>query len=214
MGGRQSQEPSPSPVEVTHHAPSSSHLPALSEYPHLRPALRPHSHGPPRNTLYPFEEDLPPSPSRPAPRTSAEQLMELDIALTTLQHRLQARRGAHERPQGHRHHIHIAPHPSSLNSGLPLLFFRQIATLQCPLCSKDVLSSEMEAHMAQCVTRPRVTYNADTLTQESGECSICLDDLLPGEEIARLPCLCIYHLKCTQQWFKVSQTCPEHPDLA
>lgn len=88
--------------------------------------------------------------------------------------------------------------------------------------------------MVQCMTRPRVTYNgthtdsphvhitlsvcvpytADTLKQDAGECSICLDDMLigmhmntrfltygqllstlSGEEIARLPCLCIYHLK-------------------
>jgi hypothetical protein len=55
--------------------------------------------------------------------------------------------------------------------------------------------------------------------------------MVPGEEIVRLPCLCIYHLKyvrnvchkdlfwspyyrCAKKWFKVSQTCPEHPDLA
>lgn len=69
--------------------------------------------------------------------------------------------------------------------------------LQCPLCSKDVPSSEMQAHTAQCITRPRVTYNGiinsnisnqlllydiieDTITQEAGECSICLDDMSPG----------------------------------
>ena len=51
--------------------------------------------------------------------------------------------------------------------------------------------------MAQCISRPRVTYNgvssglitslmlvvssvADTLEQSSGECSICLEDMLPG----------------------------------
>jgi hypothetical protein len=33
----------------------------------------------------------------------------------------------------------------------------------------------------------------DTLTEEKGECVICLDDLLVGQKIARLPCLCIYH---------------------
>ena len=59
-----------------------------------------------------------------------------------------------------------------------------------------------------------VPFTADTLKQDAGECSICLDDMLigmymnthlltygqllstlSGEEIARLPCLCIYHLK-------------------
>jgi E3 ubiquitin-protein ligase ZNRF1/2 len=33
----------------------------------------------------------------------------------------------------------------------------------------------------------------DTLTEDKGECVICLDDLLIGQKIARLPCLCIYH---------------------
>ena len=51
--------------------------------------------------------------------------------------------------------------------------------------------------MSQCMSRPRVTYNGessvshvphfplflfpvDTLAQDSGECSICLDDMVPG----------------------------------
>jgi len=33
----------------------------------------------------------------------------------------------------------------------------------------------------------------DILTEDKGECVICLDDLSQGNIIARLPCLCIYH---------------------
>lgn len=33
----------------------------------------------------------------------------------------------------------------------------------------------------------------DVLTDAKGECVICLEDLSPGDVIARLPCLCIYH---------------------
>ena len=35
----------------------------------------------------------------------------------------------------------------------------------------------------------------DVLTEDKGECVICLEDMLNGEKIARLPCLCIYHKK-------------------
>ena len=35
----------------------------------------------------------------------------------------------------------------------------------------------------------------DILADEKGECVICLEDLQPGDVIARLPCLCIYHKK-------------------
>lgn len=34
---------------------------------------------------------------------------------------------------------------------------------------------------------------ADVLSKDSGECSICLEDLVQGETIARLACLCVYH---------------------
>lgn len=33
----------------------------------------------------------------------------------------------------------------------------------------------------------------DVLTDAKGECVICLEELNPGDVIARLPCLCIYH---------------------
>lgn len=36
-------------------------------------------------------------------------------------------------------------------------------------------------------------FTADVLNKDSGECSICLEDLVQGETIARLACLCIYH---------------------
>lgn len=35
----------------------------------------------------------------------------------------------------------------------------------------------------------------DILSDEKGECVICLEELQPGDVIARLPCLCIYHKK-------------------
>lgn len=35
----------------------------------------------------------------------------------------------------------------------------------------------------------------DTLTEDKGECVICLEELAKGDTIARLPCLCIYHKK-------------------
>lgn len=30
--------------------------------------------------------------------------------------------------------------------------------------------------------------------------------------IARLPCLCVYHKSCTDSWFEVNRSCPEHPE--
>ncbi|KAK6051829.1 hypothetical protein COOONC_10667 [Cooperia oncophora] len=33
----------------------------------------------------------------------------------------------------------------------------------------------------------------DVLTEDKGECTICLEEMLTGAVIARLPCLCIYH---------------------
>ncbi|CAL8070707.1 unnamed protein product [Calicophoron daubneyi] len=59
----------------------------------------------------------------------------------------------------------------------------------------------------------RVTYNVDRLTRNEGECPICLEDLSEGDVIARLPCLCIYHKKCIDSWFRRRPVCPVHPGI-
>ncbi|XP_070777706.1 E3 ubiquitin-protein ligase ZNRF2-like isoform X2 [Enoplosus armatus] len=51
----------------------------------------------------------------------------------------------------------------------------------------------------------------DVLSRDSGECAICLEELEQGDTIARLPCLCIYHKGCIDEWFEVNRSCPEHP---
>ncbi|KAJ8273167.1 hypothetical protein GJAV_G00098380 [Gymnothorax javanicus] len=82
---------------------------------------------------------------------------------------------------------------------------------KCPVCSKFVASDEMDLHLVICLTKPRITYNEDVLTKDSGECAICLEELVQGDTIARLPCLCIYHKGCIDEWFEVNRSCPEHP---
>ncbi|XP_051720975.1 E3 ubiquitin-protein ligase znrf2 isoform X3 [Ctenopharyngodon idella] len=54
-------------------------------------------------------------------------------------------------------------------------------------------------------------FGEDVLAKDTGECAICLEDLVQGDTIARLPCLCIYHKGCIDEWFEVNRSCPEHP---
>ncbi|XP_051059229.1 E3 ubiquitin-protein ligase ZNRF2 [Phodopus roborovskii] len=82
---------------------------------------------------------------------------------------------------------------------------------KCPVCSKFVPSDEMDLHLVMCLTKPRITYNEDVLSKDTGECAICLEELQQGDTIARLPCLCIYHKGCIDEWFEVNRSCPEHP---
>ncbi|XP_017309689.1 E3 ubiquitin-protein ligase znrf2-like [Ictalurus punctatus] len=85
------------------------------------------------------------------------------------------------------------------------------AGFNCPVCSKFVASDEIDLHLVMCLTKPRLSYNEDVLMKDSGECAICLDDMVQGDTIARLPCLCIYHKGCIDEWFEVNRSCPEHP---
>ncbi|XP_055846702.1 E3 ubiquitin-protein ligase znrf2 [Episyrphus balteatus] len=83
--------------------------------------------------------------------------------------------------------------------------------IKCPVCSKFVLPDDIECHLVMCLTKPRLSYNEDVLTDAKGECVICLEELNPGDVIARLPCLCVYHKGCIDRWFEVNRSCPEHP---
>ncbi|XP_001198564.2 E3 ubiquitin-protein ligase znrf2 [Strongylocentrotus purpuratus] len=84
--------------------------------------------------------------------------------------------------------------------------------IKCPVCSKFVGADNIELHLLACLTKPRIVYNEDVLTLDSGECVICLEDMLQGDTIARLPCLCIYHKSCIDSWFERNRSCPEHPN--
>nr|XP_033799239.1 E3 ubiquitin-protein ligase ZNRF1 [Geotrypetes seraphini] len=104
---------------------------------------------------------------------------------------------------------------ASLADALPLhitpRWFSSHSGFKCPICSKSVASDEMEMHFIMCLSKPRLSYNDDVLTKDAGECVICLEELLQGDTIARLPCLCIYHKSCIDSWFEVNRSCPEHP---
>ncbi|XP_075683252.1 E3 ubiquitin-protein ligase ZNRF2 isoform X1 [Rhinoderma darwinii] len=113
--------------------------------------------------------------------------------------------GGRERtPGGGGSRLLIGSLPSHLS---PHLF----GGFKCPVCSKFIPTDEMDLHLVMCLTKPRITYNEDVLGKDAGECTICLEDLQQGDTIARLPCLCIYHKGCIDEWFEVNRSCPEHP---
>jgi hypothetical protein len=90
-------------------------------------------------------------------------------------------------------------------------FLIALRDVHCPVCNKTIPNDTFDKHIIQCLSKPRIDYNEDTLTEDKGECVICLDDLLVGHKIARLPCLCIYHKSCIDNWFRINRSCPEHP---
>lgn len=97
------------------------------------------------------------------------------------------------------------------SSSLPLHIFA-LRDIKCPVCHKMIPADNVECHLVMCLTKPRINYNEDVLNEDKEECVICLEELRQGDVIARLPCLCIYHKSCIDQWFKVNRSCPEHPD--
>ncbi|KAM9824477.1 E3 ubiquitin-protein ligase znrf2-like [Neosynchiropus ocellatus] len=105
-------------------------------------------------------------------------------------------------PEGHR--LLIGSLPAHLSPHI-------LAGFHCPLCSKFMPSDEIEKHLLMCFSKTRLSYNKDILSRDSGECTICLEELEQGDTIARLPCLCIYHKGCIDEWFEVNRSCPEHP---
>ncbi|XP_076449695.1 E3 ubiquitin-protein ligase znrf2-like [Babylonia areolata] len=99
----------------------------------------------------------------------------------------------------------------NLARSLPVHLFA-LQGIKCPVCSKSIPTDDVECHLVMCLTKPRINYNEDVLTEDKGECVICFDDLVKGDTIARLPCLCIYHKGCIDKWFEKNRSCPEHPN--
>ncbi|KAM9500764.1 uncharacterized protein Hap1MRO34_005522 isoform 2-T2 [Clarias gariepinus] len=89
--------------------------------------------------------------------------------------------------------------------------YRVRHSVRCPFCTRTFPGGRIEEHLLTCLTSPPLPYNTDVLSKDSGECSICLEELLQGDTIARLACLCVYHKKCIDSWSSVKPCCPEHP---
>ncbi|KAL8585457.1 E3 ubiquitin-protein ligase znrf2 [Nucella lapillus] len=98
-----------------------------------------------------------------------------------------------------------------LARSLPMHLFA-LQGIKCPVCSKSIPADDVECHLVMCLTKPRINYNEDILDEDKGECVICFEDLVEGDTIARLPCLCIYHKGCIDKWFEKNRSCPEHPN--
>ena len=41
------------------------------------------------------------------------------------------------------------------------------------------------------------------------DCAVCLDDFAVGNQLRRLPCLCVYHVACIDEWLQQSKLCPK-----
>lgn len=131
-------------------------------------------------------------------------------------HRRHSTQNRHRSSTGRFRSNHESDEPSTEDDSpqtrrhIPRIFIA-LRDISCPVCHKTIPSDSFDKHILQCLAKPRVDYNEDTLTEDKGECVICLDDLLVGQKIARLPCLCIYHKSCIDNWFRINRTCPEHP---
>ncbi|TSL47671.1 E3 ubiquitin-protein ligase ZNRF2 [Bagarius yarrelli] len=71
--------------------------------------------------------------------------------------------------------------------------YRVRHSIRCPFCTRMYPGGCIEEHLLTCLTSPALPYNTDVLSKDSGECCICLEELLQGDTIARLACLCVYH---------------------
>lgn len=97
----------------------------------------------------------------------------------------------------------------------------------CPICNFDLTKLPTEesshSHVEDCLrkasdiqqhigspeevespafqNRMLVYKIAPTDDAKYRECPICFEDMLPGEKVGRLECLCMFHYKCIKGWF-------------
>ncbi|KAI0988950.1 hypothetical protein GJ496_007307 [Pomphorhynchus laevis] len=71
-----------------------------------------------------------------------------------------------------------------------------------PLPAKDPQTAERhQQHSAFSCKRRKIPAMIE-------KCSICLEVMLEGEQVRRLPCLHLYHGKCIDKWLSMNRRCP------
>ncbi|CAO1614422.1 unnamed protein product [Parajaminaea phylloscopi] len=95
---------------------------------------------------------------------------------------------------------------------------------ECPVCNTTLAQlgpqADQEEHVRQCLENggggsvQGDRYLVYKLPADSPivskECVICLEELLAGHAIARLPCLCYFHRNCIDSWLARGRSCPTH----
>ncbi|CCF58112.1 hypothetical protein KAFR_0D04640 [Kazachstania africana CBS 2517] len=51
----------------------------------------------------------------------------------------------------------------------------------------------------------KVAKDNTKTTEEYPECPICFEEMIPGDKVGRLECLCVFHYKCIKSWFNKRQ---------
>ncbi|XP_019171280.1 PREDICTED: E3 ubiquitin-protein ligase At1g63170-like [Ipomoea nil] len=110
---------------------------------------------------------------------------------------------------------------NALTYSLPFIFFVLLYICCCvPLFSSIILGymgpitdPGRGASDERLSTLPTWKYNQvestiSGLENEHQECSICLASYREKEEIRQLPCSHIFHLKCVDQWLRITSSCP------
>lgn len=95
---------------------------------------------------------------------------------------------------------------------------------ECPVCNATLASfgaqHEQEDHLRNCLENGgggsvqggrylvyRLPGDSPIISKE---CVICFEELLAGQPVARLPCLCFFHEPCVASWLGRGKSCPTH----
>ncbi|KAI8989355.1 FYVE zinc finger-domain-containing protein [Pilobolus umbonatus] len=102
--------------------------------------------------------------------------------------------------------------------------------VSCPICGIDLTrmrKTESEDHLSQCLIATNqdrynsqyeiystpiryIVYRLSRRYRTEHECTICFVELKEGDKVARLICLCLYHVNCLRDWLKRGKGCPVH----
>ncbi|KAG2307462.1 hypothetical protein Bca52824_027210 [Brassica carinata] len=55
---------------------------------------------------------------------------------------------------------------------------------------------------------PTVTITSKHLTNDTSQCTVCMEDFIVGGEATELPCNHIYHKNCITPWLRLHNSCP------
>lgn len=104
---------------------------------------------------------------------------------------------------------------------LIVLFFFSYTTAMICRCFKGICfnnnnnnriyDSDIEARLIpnlSQIDKKTISYEELLNNDEDNDCTICLEEFNNDEEIIKLKCNHLFHLKCIDDWIKKNQSCP------